>query len=47
MLAERILVLEGPKGTAIQSLGLSEADFRGDLSATIRATSRATTTSSV
>ena len=29
MLAERILVLEGPKGTA--SVGLSEADFRGDL----------------
>ncbi|HZN42459.1 MAG TPA: homocysteine S-methyltransferase family protein, partial [Actinomycetota bacterium] len=31
LLAERILVLEGPKGTAIQSLGLSEADFRGTL----------------
>src|ERR671910_474495 len=30
-MAERILVLEGPKGTAIQSLGLSEEDFRGDL----------------
>jgi 5-methyltetrahydrofolate--homocysteine methyltransferase len=31
LLAERILVLEGPKGTAIQSLGLSEDDFRGTL----------------
>ena len=31
MLAERILVLEGPKGTAIQTLELSEEDFRGDL----------------
>src|SRR5918995_6179564 len=31
LMAERILVLEGPKGTAIQSLGLSEEDFRGDL----------------
>src|SRR5918999_4957136 len=31
LLAERILVLEGPKGTAIQSLELSEEDFRGDL----------------
>ena len=30
-MAERILVLEGPKGTAIQGLGLSEEDFRGDL----------------
>ena len=30
-MAERILVLEGPKGTAIQSLELSEEDFRGDL----------------
>ena len=30
-MAERILVLEGPKGTAIQTLGLSEEDFRGDL----------------
>ena len=30
-MAERILVLEGPKGTAIQSLGLSEEDFRGEL----------------
>src|SRR5919204_5233402 len=30
LLGERILVLEGPKGTAIQALGLSEADFRGD-----------------
>src|ERR671935_1621362 len=30
LLGDRILVLEGPKGTAIQSLGLSEADFRGD-----------------
>ena len=30
LLAERILVLE-VRGTAIQSLGLSEADFRGDL----------------
>ena len=31
MLAERILVLEGPKGTAIQTLELSEEDFRGEL----------------
>jgi 5-methyltetrahydrofolate--homocysteine methyltransferase len=31
LMAERILVLEGPKGTAIQALGLSEEDFRGDL----------------
>src|ERR671937_1555797 len=31
LLGDRILVLEGPKGTAIQSLGLSEADFRGEL----------------
>ncbi len=31
LMAERILVLEGPKGTAIQSLGLSEEEFRGDL----------------
>jgi len=30
-MAERILVLEGPKGTAIQGLELSEEDFRGDL----------------
>ena len=28
-MAERILVLEGPKGTAIQTLELSEEDFRG------------------
>ena len=31
LMAERILVLEGPKGTAIQSLGLTEEDFRGEL----------------
>ncbi len=31
LMAERILVLEGPKGTAIQALELSEEDFRGDL----------------
>ena len=31
LLAQRILVLEGPKGTAIQALELSEEDFRGDL----------------
>ncbi len=31
LLAERILVLDGAMGTAIQSLGLSEADFRGEL----------------
>ena len=31
LMRERILVLEGPKGTAIQSLGLDEAGFRGDL----------------
>ena len=31
LLAQRILVLEGPKGTAVQALGLSEEDFRGDL----------------
>ena len=30
-MAERILVLEGPKGTAIQTLELSEEDFRGEL----------------
>jgi 5-methyltetrahydrofolate--homocysteine methyltransferase len=29
LLAERILVIEGPKGTMIQARGLSEADFRG------------------
>ena len=29
-MAERILVLEGPKGTAVQGLELSEEDFRGD-----------------
>jgi len=29
-LKERILVLEGAKGTMIQSYGLSEADFRGE-----------------
>src|SRR5687767_16037672 len=31
LMAERILVLEGPKGTAIQTLELSEEDFRGEL----------------
>src|ERR671922_655110 len=31
LMRERILVLEGPKGTAIQALGLSEEDFRGEL----------------
>ncbi|MEE9229518.1 MAG: methionine synthase [Acidobacteriota bacterium] len=30
LLAQRILVLEGPKGTEIQAHGLSEADFRGE-----------------
>jgi 5-methyltetrahydrofolate--homocysteine methyltransferase len=30
-LAERILVKDGPYGTAIQGLGLSEADYRGTL----------------
>ncbi|MDR0953770.1 MAG: methionine synthase [Rikenellaceae bacterium] len=30
-LAKRILVLDGAMGTMIQSYGLSEADFRGDL----------------
>jgi 5-methyltetrahydrofolate--homocysteine methyltransferase len=29
LLAERILVIEGPKGTMIQARGLSESDFRG------------------
>ncbi len=29
-LRERILVLEGPKGTMIQALGFDEADYRGD-----------------
>ncbi len=29
--AERILVKDGPYGTAIQALGLAEADYRGDL----------------
>jgi 5-methyltetrahydrofolate--homocysteine methyltransferase len=29
LLAERILVFEGPKGTMIQARGLAEADFRG------------------
>jgi 5-methyltetrahydrofolate--homocysteine methyltransferase len=29
LLAERILVIEGPKGTMIQARGLGEADFRG------------------
>jgi 5-methyltetrahydrofolate--homocysteine methyltransferase len=30
ILAKRILLLDGPKGTQIQQFGLSEADFRGD-----------------
>jgi 5-methyltetrahydrofolate--homocysteine methyltransferase len=30
LLAERILVIEGPKGTMIQARGLGEADFRGE-----------------
>ncbi len=30
LLAERILVIEGPKGTMIQARRLSEADFRGE-----------------
>ncbi|MCC6728226.1 MAG: methionine synthase [Chthonomonadales bacterium] len=30
LLAERILVLEGPKGTMVQGMGLSEADYRGE-----------------
>src|SRR5918999_2328500 len=31
LMADRILVLEGPKGTAIQALELTEEEFRGDL----------------
>lgn len=31
-LAERILIKDGPYGTAIQALGLTEADYRGALS---------------
>ena len=30
LVSERILVFEGPKGTAIQAAGLEEADFRGE-----------------
>jgi 5-methyltetrahydrofolate--homocysteine methyltransferase len=30
ILAQRILLLDGPKGTQIQQFGLSEADFRGE-----------------
>jgi 5-methyltetrahydrofolate--homocysteine methyltransferase len=30
ILAERIAILDGPKGTEIQAAGLSEADFRGE-----------------
>ncbi|HUG90943.1 MAG TPA: homocysteine S-methyltransferase family protein, partial [Planctomycetaceae bacterium] len=30
LLAQRILLLDGPKGTLIQSLRLSEAEFRGE-----------------
>ncbi len=33
-LAERILVKDGPYGTAIQALGLGEADYRGELAVT-------------
>ncbi|WP_448581938.1 homocysteine S-methyltransferase family protein [Thermaurantiacus sp.] len=33
-LAERILVKDGPYGTAIQALGLAEADYRGNLAVT-------------
>lgn len=31
LLRARIVMLDGPKGTMIQRVGLSEADFRGDL----------------
>jgi len=34
ILATRILVKDGPYGTAIQTLGLEEADYRGDLPVT-------------
>ena len=45
--AAAILVLDGAMGTMVQRHGLTEADFRGAaLRAPIRATSRATTTSS-
>jgi 5-methyltetrahydrofolate--homocysteine methyltransferase len=30
ILAQRIVLLDGPKGTQIQALGLGEADFRGE-----------------
>ncbi len=30
LLSRRILIIEGPKGTMIQALGLDEADFRGE-----------------
>ena len=30
-LAERIMILDGGMGTVIQSYGLNEADYRGDL----------------
>ncbi len=30
LLAQRIVILEGPKGTMVQAQNLSEADFRGD-----------------
>lgn len=33
--ARRILVKDGPYGTAIQGLGLQEADYRGDLAVTM------------
>ncbi len=32
--AQRILIKDGPYGTAIQGLGLEEADYRGDLAVT-------------
>ena len=42
---ERILILDGAMGTQIQGLGFDEDHFRGDRSAAVPATSRATTTS--
>ncbi len=30
LLAQRILILEGPKGTMLQTVGLDEKDYRGD-----------------
>ena len=40
---ERILLLDGSWGVMIQGYGLTEFDFRGRVSTTIPATSKATT----